>query len=171
MRRACLLSVLCLLLSAWSAVAADLALNAQPKVVPAVAFSDRDGHPLGLDAFKGKVVVLDYWATWCAPCRVEFPRLDALQGRLADKGAVVVAVSLDRGGMRVIDRFYDEMHVAHLAKYHDADGSGARAFGIFGMPTTVVIDKKGREVARVEGAIAWDSPDVVAVLERLVAAD
>lgn len=149
-------------------LADDLRL-VSPKTVPTLAFTDQDGHPLGLEPFKGKVVVLDYWATWCAPCRIEFPHLDKLQGRLADKGLVVIAVSLDRGGKPVVDRFYDEMHVANLAKYLDPSSASASALGLRGLPTTLVIDRQGREVARIEGVAAWDGPDVGKILDGLLA--
>ncbi len=152
---------------AW---ATDIHLDPQPKAVPALAFTDQDGHRLGLDPFKGKVVVLDYWATWCGPCRVEFPQLDSLQGRLADKGLAVVAVSVDRGGKPLVDRFYDELHIAHLAKYLDPTSAGTTALGVRGLPTTLIIDRQGREVARVEGEAAWDGPEIGKILEGLLAA-
>ncbi len=161
--------LLLILLAGRPVLADDLRLDPHPKAVPTLAFTDQDGHPLGLEPFKGKVVVLDYWATWCAPCRVEFPHLDQLQGRLADKGLAVVAVSLDRGGKPLVDRFYDEMHVAHLGKYLDPASAGATALGLRGLPTTLVIDRQGREVARVEGAAAWDGPEIGKILEGLLA--
>jgi thiol-disulfide isomerase/thioredoxin len=160
----CLLVVL----AGQPVLAADLRLEPTPKAVPALAFTDQDGHPLGLEPFKGKVVVLDYWATWCAPCKVEFPELDRLQGRLADKGLVVVAVSLDRGGRPAVDHFYDELHVAHLAKYLDPSSASATALGLRGMPTTLVIDRQGREVARIEGTAAWNGPEIGKILEGLL---
>jgi thiol-disulfide isomerase/thioredoxin len=162
----------CLLLTVFAVVpvwAADLTLDPHPRVLPALTFTDADGHPLGLDRFKGKVVVLDYWATWCAPCREEFPRLDRLQGRLADKGLAVVAVSLDRGGRPLVDRFYDEIHVEHLAKYLDPHSASALALGLRGVPTTLIIDRQGREVARIEGPAAWDGPEIGKVLDGLLA--
>jgi thiol-disulfide isomerase/thioredoxin len=148
--------------------AAGIRLDPHPKALPPLTISDQDGHSLGLEVFRGKVVVLDYWASWCPPCRVEFPRLDQLQEHFADKGLVVVAVSLDRGGRPVVDRFYDEMHVSHLAKYLDPSSASATALGLRGMPTTLVIDRQGREVARVEGIAAWDGPDIEKVLEGLL---
>jgi thiol-disulfide isomerase/thioredoxin len=147
---------------------AELVLSAAAKDLPAITFSDQNGQALGLDAFRGKVVVLDFWATWCAPCRTEFPSLDRLQGEMGGKDVVVVAVSLDRGGMKAIDRFYDQMHVAHLDKFVDTDGDSARRLGVFGLPTTLVLDRSGREVARVEGEVAWDSPAVAHVLDGLL---
>jgi len=162
--------VLVLALHLWTPVQADdFALHPLAKTVPSLSFTAQDGQQVGLNAFKGKVVVLDYWATWCAPCRVEFPRLDRLQERLGDKGLAVVAVSLDRGGRVAVDRFYDEMHVAHLAKFVDPTSASARALGLRGLPTTLVIDRQGREVARIEGMAAWDGPEIGKILEALLA--
>ncbi|PKU26664.1 TlpA family protein disulfide reductase [Telmatospirillum siberiense] len=152
-----------------SAHAGELLLSSAPKLVPSVTFTDQDGRPLGLEAFKGKVVVLDYWATWCAPCRAEFPQLDKLQGRLADKGLVVVAVSLDRKGKPVVDRFYEDLRISHLGKYLDPSSHSATALGIRGLPTTLLIDRQGREVVRVEGEAAWDGPEIGKILEGLLA--
>lgn len=166
MRRLVLLLLLALL-AARPGLAADES-TADPKPVPAITFQDHDGHTLGLDAFKGKVVLLDFWATWCPPCRAEFPDLDAIQGNLGDKGLAVVAVSLDRGGMAAVDRFYTEHHVAHMGRFHDADGGSVRALGVNGMPTAILIDRQGREVARFEGAVAWTDPAIVALVQRLL---
>jgi thiol-disulfide isomerase/thioredoxin len=149
--------------------AADFHLDPHPKAMPALAFTDQDGHPVTLETFKGKVVVLDFWASWCGPCRIEFPLLDQLQERVADKGLAVVAVSLDRGGRPVVDRFYDEMHVAHLAKFLDPSSASASALGLRGLPTTLVIDRQGREVARIEGIAAWNGPEIGKILDDLLA--
>ena len=150
---------------AW---ATTIAPDDPPKTLPEIAFADQDGHPVRLDAFKGKVVLLDYWASWCAPCRVEFPALDRLQDRLGPLGLTVLAVSLDRGGRSAVDKFYDEVHVAHLAKYLDPHGDGARSLGLRGLPTTLVIDRRGRQVAHVEGIAAWDGPEAAALLDGLL---
>jgi thiol-disulfide isomerase/thioredoxin len=160
-------AVLSLLLTspAW---AATIAPDNPPKTLPEIDFTDQDGHPLRLDAFKGKVVVLDYWASWCAPCRVEFPALDRLQDRLGPQGLVVLAVSLDRGGRHAVDKFYDEVHPTHLPKYLDPLSAAARILGLRGLPTTLIIDRQGRQAAHVEGIAAWDGPEVSALLDGLL---
>jgi thiol-disulfide isomerase/thioredoxin len=166
--KALLLAVWLAAIPAAAASASGFVLSEQPAPLPPVGFTDQDGKPLNLESFKGKVVVLDYWATWCPPCRSEFPALDRLQSRLADKGVVVVAVSLDRGGRPQVDRFYEQLRVAHLAKYLDPKSEGARALGLQGLPTALVIDRQGRQVARIEGPVEWDGPDVAKALDTLL---
>jgi thiol-disulfide isomerase/thioredoxin len=160
---------LLLLCAAVPARAATHSLSmSAPKPVPAVSFLDSQGHRVSLDAFKGKVVVLDFWATWCQPCREEFPALDRLQGRLGPQGVVVLAVSVDRKGMPAVDKFYDTLKVANLSKYLDDSQEMANSMGIRGLPTTLVINRQGLEVARVEGPAVWDGPEMAAVLEALL---
>lgn len=153
---------------AAAAAPGDIVMANPPKGMPELTFGDQDGRPLTLGDFQGKVVVLDYWATWCAPCRAEFPELDRLQERLAGQGLAVVPVSLDRGGRRSVDKFYDEMHVAHLGKYLDPANANVQALGLRGLPTTLIIDRQGREVARVEGGAAWEGPEIGQLLEALL---
>jgi thiol-disulfide isomerase/thioredoxin len=148
--------------------AATLDLADQPKDLPAFAVTDDNGNRVAGDAFKGKVMVLDYWATWCAPCRSEFPALDRLQDRLGPKGLLVVPVSLDRDGRQRVDAFYDELHVTHLAKYLDPKWASAQVLGVQGLPTVLVVDRQGREVARAEGPVDWDGSQVAEILERLL---
>jgi len=141
---------------------------AAPKPVPAFSFTDQDGKSLTLADFKGKLVVLDVWATWCAPCRAEFPRLDRLQAELGGANLAVVALSVDLGGRKQVDRFYDEIKIKSLAEYLDPAGESAKILGLRGLPTTLILDRQGREVARIEGEAAWDGPDVKALLQTLM---
>jgi len=139
-----------------------------PKPVPALSFTDKDGKALSLADFHGKLVVLDVWATWCAPCRKEFPRLDKLQAAFGDRDLAVVAVSVDLGGKAQVEKFYQEIKVSHLAEYLDPSGESTKTLGLRGLPTTLILDRDGREVARVEGEAAWDGPEVKALLQRLM---
>jgi len=142
---------------------------AAPKPVPAFTFTDQDGKTLSLADFKGKVVVLDVWATWCTPCRAEFPRFDRLQAALGEKGLAVVPVSVDLGGRKPVDKFYDDLGVKALSKYLDPGNESAKALGLRGLPTTLIIDREGREIARIEGEAPWDSSETIARFEAMLA--
>ena len=149
-------------------LAAALGGEHAPVAVPSISFTDDSGKPVTLDRFKGKVVVLDYWATWCEPCRAEFPALDQLQERLGPAGVEVVPVSIDRGGRAAVDPFYATLKIAHLAKYLDPKADSVAALHLRGVPTALILDRDGREVARLEGVAAWNGPEMDALFSRLL---
>ena len=133
--------------------------------LPEVAFVDGDGTRRGLADFRGKGVVLNFWATWCVPCVAEMPSLDRLQARLANRGVVVLALSSDRGGAPVVRGFFARHGIEHLSVALDEGLQAARALGVQGLPTTVLIDAEGRERGRLVGAAEWDSAEAVALTE------
>jgi thiol-disulfide isomerase/thioredoxin len=139
-----------------------------PKPVPEIAFLDGAGKEVRLADFRGEVVVLNLWATWCAPCRHEMPSLDRLQARFGGNGLEVIALSLDRGDVGKVREFYDELGITSLAIYHDPDGRAGRELGAPGLPTTILIDRSGQEVGRLLGPAEWDSEEAIAVIEALV---
>jgi thiol-disulfide isomerase/thioredoxin len=142
----------------------------EPRPVPELTFFDGDGNEVTLADFRGDVVVLNLWATWCAPCRREMPSLDRLQAQLGDDGLNVIALSLDRGDVAKVRAFLDEVDVAHLALYHDPEAAAGRTLGTPGLPTTVVIDRAGLEVGRLLGPAEWDSAEAIALLRPLLEA-
>lgn len=137
-----------------------------PKPLPPFTIADLDGKELGLDAFKGKVVVLNLWATWCVPCIKEMPSLERLSTKLKDKGVAVMSVSQDRGGQRQVGPFLEKQGLKALPIYLDPKGAVLKAINGRGLPTTVILDKEGREVGRLEGDAEWDGPNAVAVIEH-----
>jgi len=139
-----------------------------PQPVPALSFVGRDGERTELADFKGKVVLLNLWATWCAPCVREMPSLDALQARLGGRNFEVVALSLDRGGRSVVEPFLAKLGVRNLTIYLDPQSTAMGAFKPRGLPTTVVIDREGFEVGRLEGDAEWNSEDAVRLLEHFI---
>jgi thiol-disulfide isomerase/thioredoxin len=159
---------LALLLLARPVSAADapqtFALHPEPKAVPEIQFQDSDGKTLTLADFRGKVVLLNIWATWCVPCRREMPTLDRLQAELGGPDFQVLPLSIDRNGLEAITRFYAEVGVKHLGMYLDSSTEAAATLGAVGLPTTLLIDRDGREIGRLVGPAEWDSPDMVAFL-------
>lgn len=126
------------------------------KMAPAVQFLNEEGERLTLEKFRGKVVVLNMWATWCAPCIHEMPTLDRLQQQLEDVDVVVVALSIDSGGASVVRTFFDEHGIGNLDVYVDPTMRAQAGFNVIGLPTTIIIDKEGRERGRIVGPAEWD---------------
>lgn len=149
--------------------AEKLVVHGTPRVLPDFVFTRADGGETRLAAWRGKVVVLNFWATWCAPCREEMPQLDALQARFSDAPVIVLALALDRDGAERADAFLDDLGIAHLTRGYDPSYESARMSGIFGLPTTLIIGRDGREVARLAGAAEWDSIPFRDFVRRLLA--
>ncbi|MEZ5930672.1 MAG: TlpA disulfide reductase family protein [Alphaproteobacteria bacterium] len=139
--------------------------------VPEVTFLDADGHERSLADFQGRVVVLNLWATWCAPCRKEMPSLDRLQQTLGGENLEVIALAVDRGDLSKVLDFYQEVGVETLAVYHDSSAKAGRTLKAPGLPTTLIIDRRGNEVGRVLGDAEWDGEDVAALLQAVIAED
>jgi thiol-disulfide isomerase/thioredoxin len=135
-----------------------------PVPAPQTAFQDGSGRELSMSAFKGRVVLLNFWATWCAPCVREMPTLDRLQAKLGDEGFAVVAVSEDTGGLAVVAPFFKQLGLGRLAIYLDPDGTLSESFGLKGLPTTFLIDAEGRIVGGLEGPAEWDSPEALSLI-------
>lgn len=137
-------------------------------LLPALSFTTADGAPRSLSDYAGKGVVLNFWATWCVPCVSEMPSLDALSRALADKGILVLPVSLDHGGIDAVRPFYAGHRIASLPMLLDPHSGTMMTLKLDGIPTTLVIDRHGREVARVQGPVRWDDPDAAKVIAGLV---
>ena len=137
-----------------------------PEAMPApeVVFADADGRERRLSDFRGKVLVVNFWATWCAPCVKEMPALDALSQRLPAEDFAVLAISIDRGGIAVTRPFLEKLGVAHLGLYVDPAGRAPAAFKAAGLPTTIIIDAEGNVRGRLLGAADWASPEAEALV-------
>ncbi|MFU4581431.1 TlpA family protein disulfide reductase [Pseudomonas aeruginosa] len=148
---------------------AGLTIWPEPRSVPEVRFVDGEGQPHTLADFKGKVVLLNLWATWCVPCRKEMPTLDRLQAQLGGPDFQVMALSIDLDGLPVVRDFYKEVGIQHLGIYIDESASAISSLGAFGLPATLLLDRQGRELGRKLGEATWDSPEVVAYLKEVIA--
>lgn len=167
-RRSLLASAGMLALAAHPAAAAKLSPSAMPRPVPELAFRTASDEPTSLQAFRGRVVLLNVWATWCVPCRTEMPTLDRLQASLGGEEFIVLALSVDRGGVERIRPFFAEMGIANLDIFVDSTARAVRTLGTPGLPTTMLLDRDGQELARVVGPAEWDSEDIQAVIRRVI---
>src|SRR3546814_1571588 len=121
-----------------------------------------------MERFRGKVILVNFWATWCAPCVEEMPSLDDLQADLGGEDFSVVAISVDRGGARVAKPFLDKLGLDRLDLYLDPVMSLARSKGVQGLPTIFLIDRDGRILCLLIGPARWDGPEAKAVLQHQI---
>jgi thiol-disulfide isomerase/thioredoxin len=135
------------------------------KKAPLATLEDGQGKPVDLtERLKGKVALVNFWATWCAPCIVELPTLDRLQAELGGDKFEVVAVAVDLRGMEKVGPFWKEKGYKHLAIRLDPRGAMMRKFGTNGLPTTFLIDHEGNLVGYLEGHADWASPEAKALV-------
>lgn len=139
-----------------------------PQPLPELAFETLDGRPARLSDLAGKVVVLNFWATWCTPCREEMPSLDRLQAAFDPAEVVVLALSVDRAGAERVRAFLEEIGVARLAVYRDPTAATSRAVRLPGLPGTLLVDRQGREVGRLLGIAQWDGAEAIAAVRRVL---
>lgn len=156
----------------WSVPGRALSINwaDAPKVVPSFVLEDRNGAAVALEDFAGRVLVVNLWATWCAPCRLEMPSLAALQAAFPPDEVLVIAVAVDRADLPALDAFMAEVGAENLLVLRDAPAASARALGAPGLPATLVLDRDGAERFRHYGYADWAAADVVAALRDLAAA-
>jgi len=143
-------------------------INGSPAPFPAVSFKDEAGAARTLDDWRGKVTLVNLWATWCAPCVEEMPDLDALKAAFDGTPFDVVAVSLDRGEPEVPRDFLAKLGIAHLDFYHDQTSQMFRTLRDLqmapGLPTTYLIDEQGCTLGLLAGAAKWDSDDALELI-------
>ena len=141
------------------------ALRDAPQNMPEVRFVTKDGTRKTLEAFRGKVIILNIWATWCPPCVQEMPTLDALQTDLGSSKFAVVTLSIDTGGVPVVRRFFDKLGIKHLNIYVDPTQLSFTNQRIVGLPTTLLINADGKELGRLIGPATWNTADMEAFLK------
>lgn len=144
-----------------------LVLLGEPVAVPEAVLLDAEDGEHALADYKGKWVVLNFWATWCAPCRREMPSLQGLQAAMP--GIAVVPVATGRNAVEGIRRFFKDAGVTTLPILRDPQSKLAHSMGVMGLPVTVILNPEGQEVARLIGDADWNSDSAKAVLGALVA--
>ena len=143
--------------------------HSEPQTIPDIAFKDADGHTARLSNWRGGMVLVNLWATWCAPCKTEMPSLDRLQAKLGTKGIAVLALNTDRGGPKEPAEFFARQGITHLQVYNDETGEAAIRMKAAGLPLSIVLNENGQEIARLSGPAEWDSPEMIARLQALKA--
>ena len=149
----------------------DFVFRMPPQPLPTVTVANADGRKVGvLDDLRGKFVLLNVWATWCVPCRIEMPTLDRLQEQLGGPDFEVVALSVDKGGAEAVRRFYDQIGIRRLSVRIAADPDGLlAALGVYGVPSTLLLDRGGLELARLVGSAKWDAKEMIDFLKTRTA--
>ena len=143
-------------------------IHKQPKPLPAFIYVDEKGRQHSLQELRGKVVLLNLWATWCGPCRHEMPGLDELKSKYGGADFEMLTISIDRGGLAKPRRFFNKINVKNLTLYGDPTGRLAPTLRAFGMPTTLLIDRQGREIGRLAGPAEWNSKEAYAFIEAAI---
>lgn len=138
--------------------------------LPDASFTDGAGQQMGLSGYRGKIVLVNFWATWCEPCKLEMPSLLRLQQKLGGKDFVVVAISGDQTGAKAVEPFLKENDLTALNVLYDLNLTSAGIWGVKGLPTTILLDREGREIGRAEGGLAWDTPDIEGRIEAKIKA-
>lgn len=140
---------------------------AEPPAQPAVTFATGDGGETSLEAYRGQVILVNFWATWCAPCVEEMPALNTLQEELGGDDFQVVTVSLDRS----IDdaaEFFERLELDALPLIHDASFASMTQVGAIGLPMTVLYDRQGREIGRLPAPAHWDHEDAFNLIRAAI---
>lgn len=147
---------------------AAVLVHAIRKDISAFSFANSKGDVLDLGQWKGRVVLLNLWATWCAPCRKEMPDLSKLQADLGGADFEVVALSVDRKGLDASLAFLKEVGVTNLAGYFEPEAKSLAALQALGLPATILIDRQGKEAARLLGPADWASVEAKNLVKALL---
>ncbi|WP_254696819.1 TlpA disulfide reductase family protein [Octadecabacter sp. SW4] len=130
-------------------------------------FISENGEQMTLAAFEGKYVVLNFWATWCAPCRKEMPQLSALQDAYGGDAVEVVTIATGPNPRPAMERFFNEIGVTNLPLHRDPRSDLARDMGVLGLPVTLILNPEGQEIARMQGDADWASESAMAIMAVL----
>ena len=139
----------------------NLVLLKNPKIYEDVIFKDINQKDVNLDAFKGKLIILNFWATWCAPCKEEMPSLDNLQLNTKLNNLKIFPINIGQEDMLKSKFFFKELNIKNLDIYIDAPITLAKKFSLRGVPTTILLNKEGKEFARIVGSIDFNNEDFI----------
>ena len=131
----------------------NIAINEIPKPISSIIFEDFSGNKVNLKDYKGKLLIINFWATWCAPCKKEMPSLDNLYQNSNFKNLQIFAVNMEQPNMVKTKKFFKELNIKKLSIYFDKNLNFVKEFKLRGVPTTIIINKKGEEFARIIGEV------------------
>jgi thiol-disulfide isomerase/thioredoxin len=146
-----------------------LAVHEEPAEVSSTPFEGEGGAEMTLQELQGEVTVINFWATWCAPCREEMPTLARLQEELGDEGVRVATIATGRNDPVELEQFLQEVGADSLPRWRDPSQALAREMGVLGLPITVILNREGQEVARLQGDADWSSESALAILRAIAA--
>ena len=144
----------------------NLVILKNPKIYEEVFFKDSNDYDVNLDDFKGKLLILNFWATWCAPCREEMPSLDDLQSNSNFDNLKIFPINIGQENFTKSDSFFKELGIQNLEIYFDAPITLAKKFSLRGVPTTILFNKKGEEFGRIMGSIDFNNLEFVNWLKQ-----
>ena len=139
----------------------NLVLSKNPKIYEEVVFKDSNNYDVNLGDFKGKLIILNFWATWCVPCREEMPSLDDLQSNSNFDNLKVFPINIGQENFSKSDAFFKELDIQNLEIYFDAPITLAKKFSLRGVPTTILFNKKGEEFGRIMGTIDFNNLEFI----------
>ena len=148
-----------------------LVLHAEPKRVSNIPFLTENGAEKTLDDYKGRYVLVNFWATWCAPCRAEMPSLSTLQSTIGGSDFSVLTIATGRNTPAAIDKFFAEIGIGNLPTYRDPKQKLARGMAVLGLPASILISPDGREIGRLLGDANWSNASAFALLSSWVEQD
>jgi len=145
-----------------------LKIQTEPQAAVLITFTNPAGETLSLADSNGKIRVVNFWATWCFPCREEMPTLDALQKQLGGDDFEVLTIATGFNDLGGIERFLEQAEVTSLPILLDPDSSLGAEFGAIGLPLTVILNREGQELARLTGGAEWDSESALNIINALL---
>jgi thiol-disulfide isomerase/thioredoxin len=146
-----------------------MVLHETPVAASALPYELAEGGEGALADYSGQYVLLNFWATWCAPCRHEMPALNALQDQLGGEDFRVVTLATGRNPPQAIRRFFEEENITLLTEHRDINQQIAREMAIFGLPITVILNPEGQEIGRLRGDAEWASDEAIALIQAVIA--
>ena len=134
----------------------NLKIHKDPKKVADITFRNSDDLMVSLEDFKSKLIIINFWATWCAPCRKEMPSLDILQSNKKMKNLIILPINVGKENIKKAKKFFKELEIKNLNLYYDDSVKLANNFSLIGLPTTILINKNGDEFARILGSVDFE---------------